>query len=120
MIADRGVRQVDFLTLVLGGIGLARPLPVPVAIIAMLAGCAPLSTIPPEQRTTVVQASVPLPVPCFTEDQRPVAPVPTPIDPETATTEQLAAAELADAIALADYAAQVDRLFIACTSKGTP
>ena len=33
-IADRGVRQVDFLTLVLDGISLACPLPVPIFIIA--------------------------------------------------------------------------------------
>lgn len=94
-----------------------QSLPLTVFIIA---ACAPLQTLPPEVRTTTVQVQVPVPVPCFTEDQRPVLPTATPIDPETATTEQLAAAELADAIALADYAAQVDRLFIACSSKGTP
>lgn len=85
-----------------------------------IGGCATDGVIPPEVRTTTVQVQVPVAVPCFTEDQRPVLPPPTPIDPETATTEQLAAAELADATAMADYAAQVDRLFLQCSSKGTP
>lgn len=86
----------------------------------VLAACAPLQTLPPEQRTTVVTADRPIAVPCFTEDQRPVLPAATPIDPETASTEQLAAAELADAVALQDYARAVDALFTVCQQKGTP
>jgi hypothetical protein len=89
-----------------------------VAAIA-LAGCAAMPAAPPEVRTTTVQVQVPVPVPCFTEDQRPILPTPTPIDPVTATTEQLAAAELADAVAMQQYTDAVDRLFILCT-KGTP
>lgn len=84
----------------------------------MLSGCAPISTIPPEIRTTTNTVQVPVPVPCFTDDQRPIAPVATPIDPETATTEQLAAAELADAEAWRDYTRAVDALFLQCSSKG--
>jgi hypothetical protein len=86
----------------------------------LLTGCAAQSTIPPEVRTTTVQVQVPVPVPCFTDDQRPIEPKPTPIDPETATTEQLAAAELADAEAWRDYTRSVDALFMQCSSKGTP
>ena len=86
----------------------------------LLTACAPLPTVPPEVRTQTVQVQVPISVPCFTDDQRPIAPKPTPIDPETATTEQLAAAELADAEAWRDYTRAVDALFIQCSSKGTP
>jgi hypothetical protein len=84
----------------------------------LLSGCAAQSTIPPEIRTTTNTVQVPVPVPCFTDDQRPIAPVATPIDPETATTEQLAAAELADAEAWRDYTRAVDALFLQCSSKG--
>jgi hypothetical protein len=84
----------------------------------IIAACAPLQTLPPEVRTTTVQVQVPVPVPCFTDDQRPIAPKSTPIDPETATTEQLAAAELADAEAWRDYTRAVDALFVQCSSKG--
>lgn len=89
-----------------------------ILLITLLAACAPLQTLPPEQRTTIISAPAPLPVPCFTEDQRPIQPIPTPVDPETASTEQLAAAELADAVAWRDYAAAVDAIFIACQQKG--
>ena len=85
----------------------------------IIAACAPLPTVPPEVRTTTVQVQVPVPVPCFTDDQRPIQPKATPIDPETATTEQLAAAELADAEAWRDYTRAVDALFVQCSSKGT-
>lgn len=86
----------------------------------LLMACAPLPVAQPEVRTTTVQVQVPVPVPCFTDDQRPIPPKPTPIDPETATTEQLAAAELADAEAWRDYTRAVDALFVQCSSKGTP
>lgn len=84
----------------------------------LLTACAPLPTVQPEVRTTTVQVPVPVAVPCFTDDQRPIAPKPTPIDPETATTEQLAAAELADAEAWRIYTSDVDRLFEVCSRKG--
>jgi hypothetical protein len=92
---------------------------VAIACLALVA-CAEVPTPPPEIRTQTVTVQVPVPVPCFTEADRPKLPEPTRIDPETATTEQLAAAELADAIALQRYTDAVDRLFIACQqSKGT-
>ncbi|MGH7605392.1 MAG: hypothetical protein ACRENK_15530 [Gemmatimonadaceae bacterium] len=91
------------------------------ALTLVMLGCTTLDgPIAPEVRTTTVQVKVPVAVPCFTEAERPVLPPSTPIDPETASTEQLAAAELADAVALADYAAAVDKLFTACTQKGNP
>jgi len=89
-------------------------------LVLLLCGCATDSQIQPEVRTTTVIQKVPVPVPCFTDDQRPTVPTPTPINPETATTEQLAAAELADAEAWRDYTRAVDALFIQCSSKGTP
>lgn len=89
-------------------------------LLFVLAACAPIETKPPEQRTQVVKAETPIAAPCFTEAERPVLAPPTPVDPETATTEQLAAAELADAEALRDYSRAVDALFIRCLQKGTP
>lgn len=84
-----------------------------VAIIA-LAGCAAQITKPPDP-PQVVTVNVPVPVLCFDPVDRPKLPDPTLVNPETATTEQLAAAELADAIKLRDYAAVVDRLFEQCS-----
>lgn len=81
--------------------------------------CGTVEQRPAEVRTNTVTISVPVAVPCFVESDRPVMPTPTPIDPETASTEQLAAAELADALALADFAKTVDALFTQC-SKGAP
>lgn len=80
----------------------------------LLAGCGTVEQRPPEQRTQVIEVKVPVPIPCIEPKDRPVLPTPTAIDPETASTEQLAAAELADAIALTNYAATVDRLFEVC------
>lgn len=84
-----------------------------VALVLGIAGCAPIEQRPPEIRTTTVVAQTPIEKPCFQESDRPVLVI-TKVDPETATTEQLAAAELANATALADYAAAVDRLFTQC------
>lgn len=89
----------------------------------LVVGCATVPTtppLPPEVRTQTVQVQVPVPVPCFTDADRPTPPKSTPIDPETATTEQLAAAELADALAWRAFADAVDALFLQCSTKGTP
>lgn len=84
-------------------------------LVLALAGCATAPPPrPPEVRIPTQTVYVPTPVPCFTEDQRPRLPMPTPINPETATTEQLAAAELADSLALLDYSERVDKLFLLC------
>jgi len=96
-----------------------RPRASLVIIAAILSACAPLPTVPPEVRTTTVQVPVPVPVPCFTDAERPVLAPEIVADPETATTEQLAAAELGNAEALRDYTNKVDALFIQCSSKGT-
>lgn len=85
--------------------------------VAILTSCAPLEQRPPEVRTQTITVQIPIATPCFTEDQRPILPLDTPVDPDTATTEQLVAAKLADAIAREIYAAKVDALFTAC-SKG--
>ena len=61
----------------------------------VLGGCATLGDQTPEVRTNTVTVNVPVPVPCFTEAERPKFPTPTPVNVDTATTEQLAAAELA-------------------------
>lgn len=79
------------------------------------AGCASAPERPPEVRIPTNIVYVPQTIPCFTEDQRPRLPTPIVINPETATTEQLAAAELADSLALLDYSERVDRLFLQCT-----
>jgi hypothetical protein len=84
----------------------------------VLGGCATLGDQTPEVRTNTVTVNVPVPVPCFTEAERPKFPTPTPVNVDTATTEQLAAAELADAMAMDDYTRQVDALFLQCSSKG--
>lgn len=82
---------------------------------ALLAGCSATDPPRPEQpRTTVVEVPIPVPVPCFTEAERPKLPEPTPIDPETATTQQLVDAKLADALARLQFAEAVDRLFEKC------
>jgi hypothetical protein len=88
-------------------------------LVLLLCGCAPLPVIPPEVRTTTVLVPTPIAAPCFTEAERPVLAPDTVVDPATATTEQLAAAELANAEALRDYSRAVDALFIKC-QKGTP
>lgn len=85
-----------------------------VLCMVMVAGCATVPPPPPEIRTTIVTRDVPVPVPCFTEDQRPVIPKPTPIDLETATVDQMAAALAADNAADDIYARAVDALFVQC------
>lgn len=84
----------------------------------VLGGCAvvPQKPLEPEVRIQLVPAPYPQPVPCFTEDQRPILAPETPVDPETATFEQLLAARLADALALLDYRDAIDRLFLQCTA----
>lgn len=98
-----------------------------VAVLALtLVGCdalVPVKPDTPEVRTITVRVNVPIPVPCFLESDRPKMPDATPVNVDTATTEQLAAAELADALAMDVYTAAVDRLFVACTKielKGKP
>jgi hypothetical protein len=85
-----------------------------------LAACAPLPTQQPQEppapvvHTVVQPVYIPTPVACFTEAERPVFPAPTPIDLATATVEQKAAAEDADARALAFFGRAVDALFVKC------
>jgi len=85
----------------------------------LLAACASDPTLPPETRTTTVIQKVPVPVPCFNEADRPAAPVPTPIDIDNATTDQMADAVAADNAADRLYEQQLEALFIQCqTNKG--
>lgn len=89
-----------------------------VSIIALLvAACAPIEQRPPEQRTQVVEVKVPVPVPCFTEADRPVLAPLTLIDIDHATTDQLAAALAADDANEALYVKAVDSLFLLCMKK---
>lgn len=105
------------------------------AFLAVLAtACAPLEPQPvprpPEVRTVTVEVKVPIAVPCFTEAERPVLAPPTPINIDTATVDQMAAAIAADDLADALFARAVDALFVLCmrriadgtatTTKGTP
>ena len=91
-----------------------------IAIIASaLAACGTVEQRPPEVRTQTVEVKIPVIVPCFTEAERPVLPTPTPINLDTATVDQMAAALAADNLADELYAKAVDALFIRCT-KGTP
>lgn len=89
-------------------------LPLIAIITILLYGCAPIEQRPPEQRTQVVEVKVPVPVPCFTEAERPILPPPTPIDIDHATTDQLAAALAADDANEALFAKLVDALFVQC------
>jgi hypothetical protein len=85
----------------------------------LLVGCITDPVLPPETRTTTVEVKVPVPVPCFEESDRPVAPVPTPIDIDNATTDQMADAIAADNAADELYMRQLEALFIQCqTNKG--
>jgi len=84
----------------------------------MLTACAPLEQRPPaEPRVEYRDVPVDRPVPCFTEAERPVEPLPTPIDLEHATTDQKAAALAADNANDALYMAAVERLFIVCMQR---
>lgn len=89
------------------------------AIIAMwLAACAPIEPQrPPEVRTQVVTVNVPIAVPCFTEAERPRLPDPSPINLDTATVDQMAAAIAADDLADQLFARAVDQLFILCQRR---
>lgn len=60
---------------------------------------------------------MPVPVPCFTEAERPVRAAPTPIDLQTATVDQLAAAIAADDLADELFTRAVDALFILCMRR---
>lgn len=92
-------------------------------LLLALAACSSLPSgppeRPPEQRTVTNTVYVPSPVLCFNEADRPPLPVATPIDPETATRLQLAAAEAADALAWQIYGEKVDRLFLGCMKSTT-
>lgn len=87
-------------------------------VIAVLAACAPLEPQrPPEIRTTIVEVRVPVPVPCFTEAERPVLPPFTPINLDTATVDQMAAAMAADDAADQLFAKAIDSLFLLCMKR---
>lgn len=89
-----------------------------VFVVFVLLGCAPIEPArPPEIRTTTVEVRVPVPVPCFTEAERPQLAPPTPINIETATVDQMAAAIAADDIADALFARAVDALFVLCMRR---
>jgi hypothetical protein len=84
-----------------------------------LFGCQTLPAPPPEVivRTVTNTVSVPTPVPCFNEADKPNLPDP-PILPDSASPDQRAAAVAAYQIVLMRYAADVDALFILCQSVG--
>lgn len=85
----------------------------------LLASCAvpQVEQRPTEVRTQTVELRVPVPVPCFTEAERPVRAKPTPIDLNTATVDQLAAAIAADDLADDLYVRAVDSLFLLCMRR---
>lgn len=92
----------------------------PILCLLAMCGCATVDApTPPEVRTQTITISVPVAVPCFTEAERPVLPTPTPINLDTATVDQMAAAIAADDLADQLFARAVDALFIRCM-KGTP
>lgn len=95
-----------------------------VALVLLLVACAPLEPqrpLPlPEPKIVYQPYSVPTPVPCFTEAERPVLPPPTPVDTATATVAQLVAAVHADDLADEVFTKKVDALFIRCMRGGIP
>lgn len=87
-------------------------------LLLLLAACAPLEPQrPPEPVVRTVEIKVPVPVPCFTEAERPIAPLPTPIDLDHATVDQMAAAVAADNAADELYMRAVEALFIRCQAQ---
>lgn len=90
-----------------------------IAILTLaLAACATVEPPrPPEVRTTIVEMKIIVPVPCFSEAERPVPPTFTPIDIDHATVDQMAAALAADDIADQLFARAVDALFILCQRR---
>ena len=87
------------------------------SIAISVAACSSAPTLPPTVSTRTVEVKVPVPVPCFTEADRPKLPPPTALV-DNATAEQKAAAVVADAEALARYAEAVDALFLKCVKTG--
>ena len=79
----------------------------------LLTACAFQPDRPPEQRTTTVQVKVPVVVPCFTEDERPILAPSTPVA-DGATADQMASALRADIENEKLFTAAVDALFIRC------
>lgn len=89
----------------------------------LLAACSALPQQPaPEPKVIYRDVPVDRPVPCFTEDERPVLAPLTPIDLDNATTDQMAAALAADLENERLFTAAVDALFIRCTAarKASP
>lgn len=87
------------------------------AITIPLAACAPLEQRPPPVPLPQIvyrEVSVPTPVPCFTEAERPILAKPTPIDLVNATVDQMAAALAADFAEEERYSRAVDALFTKC------
>ncbi len=96
--------------------------PIWVSTLALLTACATVEQKPPiEVRAQTFETKVLVPVPCFTEAERPVLPPPTPINLETATVDQMAAALAADDVNETLYRTAVDALFLQClkTTGGT-
>jgi hypothetical protein len=96
--------------------GCAFALSLIACIIALLAACGTVEQRPPEQRVQTVEVRVPVPVPCFTEAERPVQPAPTPIDLDNATPSQKAAALAADSLADQLFMDAVEGLFLRCSA----
>lgn len=91
----------------------------PFLLVVALAACAPLEPQrPPEVRTITHTVSVPVPVPCFTEADKPILPALTAIDIDHATVDQLAKALAADEANETLYRNAVDALFILCMKSG--
>lgn len=85
-----------------------------VALVVCACAAVPEKPTPSEPKIEYRTVSVPTPVPCFDESERPVAPEPTPIDLDHATPAQLAAALAADNAANELYMRAVEALFIKC------
>ena len=85
------------------------------ACLFCLSGCAAIPDKPPPEPSVQYKTiNVPTPVPCFTEAERPIRPQPTPIDLDTATTDQMVAAIWADNLLEEAYDRAIEDLFVKC------
>jgi hypothetical protein len=90
-----------------------------VVALTILSGCVTSGVAVPDNRTVTNTVLVPIAAPCFDRKSLPQLPAPTPVDPEKATTAQLAAAAAADAEAFQLYARTVAQMWEACL-KASP
>lgn len=87
------------------------------AAVLALAGCATVEPQPTEPRIEYRSYPVDRAVPCFTEAERPIRKPYTPVNLDTATVDQMAAAMEADDINDELFARAVDNLFQLCMRR---